>query len=138
MKIKTIRTALICLTLFVGLGALWGGGCMLFDPSGALFGFDGLLPGLRKLPFAETLFADLAFSGIALIAVNGLCQLAAAWLLIRKNPLGARAGAVCGALLMLWICIQFFIFPLNWLSVSYFILGLAELALGIALDRRAE
>lgn len=136
MKTKTLKTALICLTLFVGLGAVWGAACMFFDPSGVKTGFDGLLPGLRKLPFADALFSNLIFSGISLLIVNGITQLAAARLLIKKRPNGARWAAVCGALLMLWIAIQFVIFPFNWLSTAYFIFGLAEAALGLVLVRR--
>ena len=135
MKSNKLRIALICLTLFVGLGAVWGGVTMLIDPSGAKFGYDGLLPGLQKLPFADILFKDLVFSGISLLIVNGLAQLIAARLLIKRRKTAYKSAAVCGVLLMLWITIQFFIFPFNWLSTTYFILGLAEAALGLIAAR---
>ena len=136
MKANKLRIALICLTLFVGLGAVWGGVTMLIDPSGVKFGYDGLLPGLQKLPFADVVFKDLVFLGISLLIVNGLTQLIAAWLLIKKRKKASKLAAVCGVLLMLWITIQFFIFPFNWLSTTYFILGLAEAALGLIAARR--
>ena len=135
MKANKLRIALLCLTLFVGLGAVWGGVTMLIDPSGVKFGYDGLLGGLQKLPFADILFKDLVFSGISLLIVNGLTQLIAAWLLIKRHKNAFKSAAVCGALLMLWITIQFFIFPFNWLSTTYFILGLAEAVLGLIAAR---
>lgn len=34
--------------------------------------------------------------------------------------------------LMLWICIQFYMFPLNFMSTSFFVFGLAQAATGWA------
>ena len=41
-------------------------------------------------------------------------------------------GGVFGVTLMLWICIQFYMFPLNFMSTTYFIFGLAQAATGYA------
>ena len=41
-------------------------------------------------------------------------------------------GAVGGALMMLWICIQFYMFPLNFMSTIYFIFGICQAAAGYA------
>lgn len=48
-------------------------------------GMDGMLPYFQVLPFAEVVFQDLAFSGIALFIVNGLTNLAAAGLLLARK-----------------------------------------------------
>mgnify|MGYP007125811033 CR=1 FL=1 len=137
MQEKTLRRILLFWCLFIGLGALGGGLCMLIDPSGASTGMDGLLPGLQKLPFADTLFSTLVFPGIALLCVNGAPQLIAAWLLLRRRPAGVTLGSVCGLLLMAWICIQFVIFPLNVLSTAYFIFGLLEALCAWLLRKKA-
>lgn len=69
---------LIFWTLFIGLGAVGGALAMLIDPTGETTGMAGLLPGLRKLPFADVLFQNLVFSGISLLIVNGITNLIAA------------------------------------------------------------
>ena len=61
------RRSLIFWTLFIGIGAVFGALCMLIDPSGKKFYMDAMLPYFQVLPFADVLFTDLTFSGIALL-----------------------------------------------------------------------
>ena len=126
------RKALIFWTLFIGLGAVGGAACMLADPSGRSVGMSGMLPYFQVLPFADVLFQDLFFSGIALLLVNGVTNLTAAALLFRKKPAGVVLGGVFGVTLMLWILIQFYMFPLNFMSTLYFIFGFCQAATGYA------
>ena len=126
------RKALIFWTLFIGLGAVGGAACMLADPSGRSVGMSGMLHYFQVLPFADVLFQDLFFSGIALLLVNGITNLTAAALLFRKKPAGAMLGGVFGITLMLWILIQFYMFPLNFMSTLYFIFGFCQAATGYA------
>lgn len=126
------RKALIFWTLFIGLGAVGGAACMLADPSGRSVGMSGMLPYFQVLPFADVLFQDLFFSGIGLLLVNGITNLTAAALLFRKKPAGAMLGGVFGVTLMLWILIQFYMFPLNFMSTLYFIFGFCQAATGYA------
>ena len=86
-------------------------------------GMDAMLPYFQVLPFADVLFRDLTFSGIALLIVNGLTKLTAAGLILAKKPTGVVIGGVFGVTLMLWICIQFYMFPPNFMSTSYFLFG---------------
>ncbi len=131
-RFNTARNWLIFWTLFIGVGAVWGAGCMLIDPTGKLLHMDAMLPYFQKLPFADLLFVDYTFSGIALLIVNGLTNLTAAGLLLTKKQSGVVLGGVFGVTLMLWICIQFYLFPANVLSISYFIFGFAQAAAGYA------
>ncbi len=131
-RYRTARRLLLFWTLFIGLGALAGGAAMLIDPTGEAVGMASMLPYFQVLPFADRLFQDLTFSGIALIAVNGLTNLAAAGLLLKKKPAGAWLGGLFGVTLMLWICIQFYMFPLNFMSTIYFVFGLCQAATGWA------
>ena len=80
------RRLLIFWTLFIGLGAVAGASGMLIDPTGKTMGMDAMLPYFQVLPFADVLFQDFVFSGVALLIVNGLTNLTAAALLLRKNP----------------------------------------------------
>ena len=126
------RRLLIFWTLFIGLGAVAGASGMLIDPTGKAMGMDAMLPYFQVLPFADVLFQDFVFSGVALLIVNGLTNLTAAALLLRKKSLGVTLGGVFGVTLMLWICIQFYMFPLNFMSTAYFFFGLAQAATGYA------
>ena len=84
---------------------------MLLDPSGRALGMDAMLPYFQVLPFADVLFRDLTFSGWALLIVNGLTNLTAAGLLLAEKRAGVTLGGLFGVTLMLWICIQFYMFP---------------------------
>ena len=131
-RYQTARRFLIFWTLFIGLGALAGGTAMLIDPTGKALGMDAMLPYFQVLPLADVLFRNFTFSGIALLIVNGFSNLTAAALLLRKKPLGVTLGGLFGLTLMLWICIQFYMFPLNFMSTAYFIFGLAQALTGFA------
>ena len=116
MKEKTLRCWLNFWTLFIGLGAVAGSLGMFVDPSGRTLGMDAMLPYFQVLPLAESLYQNFTFPGVVL-------------------------GGIFGVTLMLWICIQFYIFPRNFMSTAYFIFGLLEALCGYFLwrkERRAQ
>ena len=129
-RYRPARRALLFWTIFIGIGAVAGASAMLIDPSGGLMGVDAMLPYFQKLPFAEIVFQDFVFSGISLLIVNGISNLTAAGLLIANKRIGAVLGGVFGITLMLWICIQFYMFPLNFMSTAYFIFGFIQAITG--------
>lgn len=131
-RFKIARNFLIFWTLFIGIGAAAGASAMLIDPTGGLMGMDAMLPYFKALPFADVLFRDFVFSGIALIIVNGITNLTAAVLLFSEKKLGIILGGIFGVSLMLWICIQFYMFPPNFMSTAYFIFGLLQAITGYA------
>lgn len=131
-RYETARRWLIFWTLFIGIGAVAGALGMLLDPTGKAVGMDAMLPYFQVLPFAEIVFQDFTFSGWALLIVNGITNLTAAALLMGKKPLGIALGGLFGVTLMLWICIQFYMFPLNFMSTAYFIFGLLQAVTGYA------
>ena len=131
-RFQRARRALIFWTLFIGIGAVGGAAMMLIDPSGRAMGMDAMLPYFQVLPFAEVVFQDFTFSGWALLIVNGLTNLTAAGLLLAKKRACVVLGSVFGVTLMLWICIQFYMFPPNFMSTSFFVFGLAQAATGWA------
>ena len=131
-RYKIARRWLLFWTLFIGLGAVAGALGMLLDPSGRALGMDAMLPYFQVLPFADIVFQDFTFSGWALLIVNGLTNLTAAELLLARKRAGVILGGVFGGTLMLWICIQFYMFPPNFMSTIYFFFGLAQAATGWA------
>ncbi len=131
-RFENARKILIFWTLFIGIGAVCGAAGMLIDPTGKSMGMAGMLPYFKALPFADVLFNDLTFSGYALLIVNGLTNLTAAALLFKKRQAGVICGGVFGVTLMLWICIQFYMFPFNFMSTIYFVFGFLQAATGYA------
>ena len=125
-KYKIFRGILLFWTFFIGLGAVGGAACLLIDPSGKLMSMDVLLPLFQKLPFADVLFQNFIVPGIALLVGNGLTNLAAAILILKKKKAGIVCGGIFGITLMLWICIQFYIFPFNYMSSAYFVFGFCQ------------
>lgn len=129
-RFRIARRFLLFWTLFIGIGAVAGASGMLLDPTGKSMGMDATLPYFQVLPFADVIFQDFTFSGWALLIVNGLTNLTAAGLLLAKKKSGVMLGGVFGVTLMLWICIQFYMFPLNFMSTIYFFFGLAQAITG--------
>lgn len=124
------KRALIFWTLFIGIGAVFGAIGMLTDPTGKAMGMDAMLPYFQKLPLADILYQDLVFPGFALLIVNGLTNLTAAGLLLARKRSGIFLGGVFGITLMLWICIQFYMFPPNFMSTIYFVFGFLQAVTG--------
>lgn len=131
-RYENARRALIFWCLFIGIGAVAGAVGMLTAPDGSNLGMQTLLPYFQVLPFAGVLFQNFIFPGIALLIVNGLTNLTAAFLLLQKKKAGVICGGIFGVTLMAWIVIQFVIFPPNFMSVTYFIFGLIQAATGYA------
>ena len=136
LRYDTARKWLIFWTLFIGIGAVAGGLSMIIDPSGKALHMDEMLPYFQVLPFADVLFQNFLFSGFALLIVNGLTNLTAAGLLFRKKKIGVILGGIFGVTLMLWICIQFYMFPLNFMSSIYFVFGLCQAITGYVAWKR--
>lgn len=132
MRYGKTRKALLFWTLFIGLGAVYGSTMMFIRPDGSLLGMETLLPYFKVLPLSRYLYNDYVFPGIALLSINGIPNLIASYLIIRKRRSGIVLGTVLGITLMLWIAIQFIIFPPNPLSTAYFIFGFIQMATGYA------
>ena len=130
MRYKITRKFLMFWCLFVGIGALWGSINMFIDPTGKLLQMDTMLPYFQVLPFSNILFQNYIFPGIALLIVNGISNLIATYLLIKNKKSGIILGTIFGLTLMLWITIQFIIFPTNILSITYFVVGIIQLITG--------
>lgn len=130
MRYKITRRVLMFWTLFISIGAIAGSLAMFYDPTGHFMGMDTLLPYFQVLPLSELLYQNYLFPACALLIINGLTNLMAFLLLLKNNKLGIILGGLFGVTLMLWICIQFYIFPLNFMSTSYFIFGFLQFITG--------
>lgn len=128
MRLSQTRLRIIQLFwgFFIGIGAYGGAFMMISEPSGVTLGIVGMLPYFQKLPFAGLLFQDFSFAGVALLLVNGLTNTISVFLIFRRSKYAAISGLMCGIVLILWICVQFYIFPLNFMSTLFFIFGILQ------------
>lgn len=131
-RYQKTRICLLFWCLFIGLGAVAGSSAMLIKPDGSILHMKDMLPYFQVLPFSEVLFQNFLFSGFALLIVNGISNLIAAYLLFMNKKAGSFLGMLFGITLMLWICIQFVIFPMNSISTAYFFFGLIQAITGFA------
>lgn len=131
MKYETLRKWLLFWSAFIGLGAYWGAAMMFIDPTGAMWGMEPLLPMLRRLPFSDFFFRDFIWSGVVLLCVNGLTNTVAFALLLKRHRLASPACIGCGAVLVVWIVAEFFIFGFNPLSDIYLVFGLVQFGTGV-------
>lgn len=129
-RLKLFKRILLFWCFFIGLGALWGGAAMLIKPDGSILHMQEMLPYFKVMPFADVLFIDYVFPGIMLILVNGVSNIIAAVLILRNKKAGFVLGTIFGFTLMLWITIQFIIFPPNFLDNAYFTFGVFQLISG--------
>ena len=115
------------LTLFIGIGAVGGAVMMWIDPTGVKWGGEPLLEMLRaKMPWPDVFFRNFILSGFVLLFLNGITQLATAYLLFKKHSLAQWAVLACGIILMLWIVLEWWVWDFNAISNLYFVFGLVE------------
>ena len=129
MKNST-RILAIVLLFFNGISALYGGGSMIYDPSGQNLQMPIEL--LDRSPFDNFLIP-----GIILFSVNGLLNLIVGILGIRKNDLFPNLTLLCGLLLTAWLTIQIIMIKEFYapLHVTYYLVGIALFILGLKLRR---
>lgn len=123
-KSKRVSIILGILQLFISLGALAGGYGFIADPTGASLGMP--LSFLDGSPFK-----DFLIPGIILFIFNGVGSGIAGVLTLRRYRYAGEIAMVFGAGLMVWIIVQVQIIPFHWMHTLYFLLGVAELVLGV-------
>ena len=131
-RLLIFKVLLLVMTISTGVGALAGGIGMLIAPDGSFLGMQALLPYFQVLPFADVLFQNFTFPGIALIIVNGITNLVATAFIFANKKVGYILGTLFGVTLMMWITIQFCIFPMNFMDILYFIFGVLQMIFGLA------
>ncbi len=112
-----------CIQILVGIGAAVSGMLFIIRPSGEL-----LQAPVEML--AGSPFRDFFIPGIILFLVNGIGQLLAGVITLRRHRCAAFTGAVFGIGLMIWIFVQVnMIGGGHILQYSYFFIGVVETSL---------
>jgi hypothetical protein len=133
IRLRTFsRLFLAVLQVFVGLTAIVGGAKLVSDPSGGAVGVP--LEWLSGSPFS-----DYSVPGWVLVVAIGLGHAAASLLSAFGHRQFGRAAIAQGGLLAGYIAVE--VWAIGWqaaLQPLYFILGLAQIALGFFAQRKRE
>ena len=115
------------LEVFLGLGALFGGGAFILAPDGHLLGMPTTL--LAGSPFPSYLVP-----GIVLFTLIGLAPLVAATIAVRRQALAPLAAVAVGLTLIGWVSVEMVVLAglgsLAW--ALYLVLGACIAAIGVA------
>jgi hypothetical protein len=117
----------VALEVFLGLGALFGGGALILAPDGHLLGVPITL--LAGSPFPSYLVP-----GIVLFTVVGLAPLLAAALTVRGQAFAPLAAIAVGLTLIGWVCVEMVVLagPGSLAWALYLVLGACIAAIGVA------
>lgn len=131
-RYRIIRISVIFLLFLTGLNALVAGLLFMIEPSGQLMGMSTLY--LTNSPFSTFLIP-----GIILFFVNGVLNILAAILTIKKHKKFPTLIIIQGILLSGWILIQVALVrdfnPLHFIMVT---IGVLLIVLGLYLKTRCK
>ena len=127
---KSTRITAIVLLFFDAVSAIFGGGCLIYDPSGKFLHLP--IEFLDNSPFKNFLIP-----GIILFSVIGLFNLLIGILGIRKNKLFPNLTVLCGVLLTVWLTIQIIIIKQFFAPAhaTYYLIGIILIILGLKLRK---
>ncbi len=132
-KLKKYTLVALIINIFLAVGAI-GGALMMFFWADKV-GMMPLLEGMQILPFADVLFKNLVIPGIALFVIIAVPNVISSITILRKHKHYGLFSLICGVILVLWIILQFVIYPFNVMSTVFFIIGLAQVNISIVIIR---
>jgi hypothetical protein len=117
----------VVLEVFLGLGAVFGGGALMLAPDGHLLGMPTRL--LAGSPFPSYLVP-----GIVLFTLVGVAPLLAAAVTVRRQAFAPIAAVAVGLTLIGWVSVEMVVLAglgsLAW--ALYLVLGACISAIGVA------
>jgi len=125
---KSTRIIAIVLLFFNGVSAIFGGGGLILDPTGASM--------QMPIEFLESSpFHNFMIPGFILFTVNGLFNLYVGILGIRKSKIFPSLTVACGFLLTSWLTIQIIIIRDFYppAHLTYYLVGIMMIYLGFKL-----
>jgi hypothetical protein len=124
---RTVYFAEGVLQSLIGIGAVICGALLIIGPDGHYLQMPSDM--LRNSPFRSFLIP-----GIILLLVNGVGNIVSAVLCLRIHRIAGFAGLFFGFALIIWLFVQInMVGGGSWLQYLYFILGIIQLLLGIAI-----
>jgi len=121
---KKLYYILGSLQVFTAIGAIPAGIGYLMDTSGKVMGASTEL-------LAGSPLKSFLLPGLFLVLINGLANLAGAYLSFTRNKYAGYIGLILGILLTLWIIIQVaWISLISFLQPLFLVIGLVNTYLG--------
>ena len=130
--LPAIAHFLIVLELFLGIGALLGGGALVLAP-------DGHLLSMPTSMLAGTPFTDYLVPGVVLFGVIGGGALVSAAMTFLRMPAAPLAAIAIGVVLVGWIAVEM-VMLVSWGSLAwsfYLLLGATIVGAGLWWRRTA-
>ena len=125
--LASIARLAVVLEIFLGVGALFGGGAFILAPDGHLLGMPTKL-------LAGSPFPSFLVPGIILFTFVGLAPLQAAAITVRRQALAPLAAVAVGLTLIGWVSVEMVVLAglgsLAW--ALYLVLGTSIAAIGVA------
>ena len=125
--LRGMARLVVVLEIFLGLGALFGGGALMLAPDGHLLGMPTSL-------LAGSPFSSFLIPGTILFTVIGIAPLLAAAMAVRRHALAPLAAVAVGLSLIGWVSIEMVVLAglgsLAW--TLYLVLGTCIAAIGVA------
>jgi hypothetical protein len=120
-----LERLVVGLELFIGAGALLGGGLLSLAPDGRLLGMSTKL-------LASTPFDSFLVPGLILFIAVGVFPILAAASALRRSPLAPMLAGAVGVLLVGWIAVEMVLLagPGSLAWSFYLVLGTCVLVLG--------
>lgn len=124
------RLTAVILLAFNGIGALYGGGMLIYDPSGAMLG-------LPKETLKHSPFSDFFLPGLILFVILGLGSIVTCIVAIMKTQGYPFLTIFIGFALSIWISVQMLMLQgVHWAHILYGLIGIALILLGIVLRKK--
>ena len=123
----------VALEIFLGLGALFGGGALVLAPDGHLLGMPTTL-------LAGSPFPSFLVPGIILFTCVGLAPLLAAAITVRRHAFAPLAAVAVGLTLIGWVSVEMVVLagPGSLAWTLYLVLGSGIAAIGVTWWRRGR
>ena len=117
----------VALEIFLGLGAMFGGGALILGPDGHLLGMPTKL-------LAGSPFPSFLVPGIILFTFVGIAPLLAAAMTMRRQAFAPIAAVAVGLTLIGWVSVEMVVLAglgsLAW--AMYLVLGVCIALIGVA------
>ena len=126
-RLPGIARLAVVLEVFLGLGALFGGGALILAPDGHLLGMPTKL-------LAGSPFSSFLVPGVILFTLVGLAPVLAAAITARRQAFAPLAVVAVGLTLIGWVSVEMVVLAglgsLAW--AFYLVLGACIAAIGVA------
>lgn len=131
-KARRSRFALLVLCIFVGAGALFGGGMSFIAPD--FMAAPMLVPILQEIPMVGPHITSLAIPATALLLLIFVPHLIAVILMLKKHSRQFLGAIICGIFLVAFTAGEMLFMP-NLVSILFLLFGIVEIVLALICQR---